>query len=100
MNYFHIRAFVQAIKNKTMDIHYQKSYDFTSTIDFISEESPGKYLFKILRREQEYFWDPEEDECCVIVEDGKVVEYDDYASEPSEEEKQAMCSMLKEMKLI
>ena len=83
-----------------MRVHYQKSYDFTSDIEYLGEENPGEHYFKITRREDENFWGVSEDECCVLVENGKVEGFEGYSEIPCFEEEVAMMTILKNEKKI
>ena len=83
-----------------MRVHYQKCYDFTSEVEYLGEENPGEHYFKITRREDENFWDPADDECIVLVENGKVDGYEGYSEHPCDEEQQAMWTILKEKNII
>ena len=81
-------------------ITWQKCYDMESEIEYLGEENPGEHYFSIKRREYEGFWDTEEDECYALVEDGTVVDYDGYDSYPSDEERQAIWTILREKNII
>ena len=83
---------------KTID--YEIHYDLSVEITYLGEENPGEHFFSIKRRETEGFWDTEEDECYALVEDGTVVDYDGYDSYPSDEERQAIWTILKEKDII
>jgi hypothetical protein len=81
-------------------ISWQKCYDFDSEIEYLGEENPGEHYFKITRRETESFFDPEDDECFVLVEDRKVVDFEGYSSHPSDEELEVMEKILMEKNII
>jgi hypothetical protein len=79
---------------------WQKCYDIESEITYLSEENPGEHYFKIIRRETECFFDPEEDECILLLEDGIVVGFEGYSSYPTIEEEVVMKLILKEKNII
>lgn len=81
-------------------LHWQKVYDMESEIEYLGEENPGEHYFSIKRRESEGFWDAEEDECFVLVEDRKIVDFDGYSTHPSDEELEVMEKVLKEKNII
>ena len=81
-------------------LHWQKVYDMESEIEYLGEENPGEHYFSIKRRESEGFWDAEEDECFVLVEDHKIVDFGGYSSHPSDEELEVMEKVLKEKNII
>ncbi len=81
-------------------ISWQKCYDFDSEIEYLGEENPGEHYFSIKRRESEGFWDAEEDECFVFVEDHKIVDFDGYDTHPSDEELEVMEKILMEKNII
>lgn len=81
-------------------VHWQKCYDLQSEIEYLGEENPGEHYFKITRVESESFFDPEDDECFIYVEDGKLVDTDGYDTYPSEYELDLMESMLKEKNIL
>ena len=92
-------------KSKQMKatVEYQRTYDFTSVIEYLEEVNPGEYMFKITRRETESFWDPEEDECIALVgknESGFDVDFEGYSTYPNEEEGAAIYNILKQMNII
>lgn len=81
-------------------LHWQKCYDMESEIEYLGEENPGEHYFSIKRRESEGFWDAEEDECFVLVEDRKIVDFDGYSTHPSDEELKVMEKVLMEKNII
>jgi hypothetical protein len=85
------------MKHKTT---WQKCYDIESEIEYLGEENPGEHYFSIVRREDENLFDPEEDECYVLVEDSKIVGYEGYSSHPSREEEYVMERVLMEKNII
>lgn len=81
-------------------INWQKSYDIQSEIEYLDEENPGEHYFSIVRRDDENLFDPEDDECCALVQDDKLVGYEGYSSFPSEEEQKVMERILMEKNII
>ena len=81
-------------------ITWQKCYDMESEITYLGESNPGEHYFSINRRESEGFWDVEEDECYLLLEDGIVVGFEGYSSYPSEEEESVMKGILKQLSKI
>ena len=81
-------------------ISWQKCYDFDSEIEYLGEENPGEHYFKITRRETESFFDPEDDECFVLVRDRMVDGYEGYSTYPSDEEQEAIEKILMEKNII
>lgn len=79
---------------------WQKCYDIESEIEYLGEENPGEHYFKIVRRETECFFDPEEDECYLLLEDGIVTGFEGYSMYPSIEEEGTMKVILSEKKII
>jgi hypothetical protein len=79
---------------------WQKCYDIESEIEYLGEENHGEHHFSIKRRETEGFWDVEEDECYLLLEDGIVVGFEGYSSYPSPEEEGTMKVILSEKKII
>lgn len=79
---------------------WQKCYDIESEIEYLGEENPGEHYFKIVRRETECFFDPEEDECSLLLEDGIIVGFEGYSSYPSVEEEDVMKGILISLKII
>lgn len=84
----------------TFKTTWQKVYDMESEITYLGEENPGEHYFSINRRETEGFWDTEDDECYVLVEDNKIVDYEGYSTYPSDEEKESMERMLMHFNII
>lgn len=78
---------------------WQKCYDIESEIEYIGEENPGEHYFKITRRETENFFDPEEDECFVLLHEGNI-DFEGYSSYPSIEERTVVYEILKEKKIL
>lgn len=72
---------------------WQKCYDMESEIEYLGEHNSGEHYFKIVRKELESLWGPEEDECFALIEDGVVV-FEGYAYYPSPEEVAAMKEVL------
>lgn len=81
-------------------ISWQKCYDMESEIRYLGEENPGEHYFSINRRETEGFWDNEEDECYVLVENHDIVGYEGYSTYPSDEEMAHMEKVLMEKNII
>ena len=79
---------------------WQKCYDIESEIEYLGEENPGEYYFKITRRETEGFWDVEEDECYYLVKDRMLVGIEGYDAIPSDEEQEMMEKILMEKNII
>tara|TARA_R110000868_G_scaffold147485_1_gene368981 strand:+ start:431 stop:688 length:258 start_codon:yes stop_codon:yes gene_type:complete len=79
---------------------WQKCYDIESEIEYLGEENHGEHYFKIVRRETENFFDPEEDECYLLLEDGIIVGFEGYSSYPSPEEECMMKVILIEKNII
>ena len=81
-------------------ISWQKCYDMESEITYLGEENPGEHYFKIVRRESENFFDPEDDECCYLVKNRMVQGIEGYDALPSEEEQEMMEKILMENNII
>ena len=86
--------------NTPVKTTWQKCYDIESEIEYLGEEKPGEHHFKIVRRETESFFDPEDDECCLLLEDGIIVGFEGYSSYPSPEEEVMMKVILIEKNII
>ena len=89
-----------ATYNNKRVVHYERSYEFTSEIEFVAEGERGEFWFNIERRLDENFWSPAEDECCVLVEDGVIVGYEGYSEYPNETESTVMSDILREKQII
>jgi|LakMenEpi03Aug12_release.lakeMendotaPanAssembly.Ray.scaffolds.fasta_scaffold1376680_1 hypothetical protein len=79
---------------------WQKCYDIESKIEYLGEKNPGEHYFRITRLECESFSDPEDDECFIYVEDGKLIDVEDYDTYPSECELDLMENLLKEKNIL
>jgi hypothetical protein len=75
-------------------VTYQKCYDFRSEITYLGEENPGEHYFSIVRREEDNFWDPVEDECYALMDGEILVGFEGYAEYPNRDEEEAMRKIL------
>tara|TARA_R110000868_G_scaffold382907_1_gene649581 strand:+ start:213 stop:473 length:261 start_codon:yes stop_codon:yes gene_type:complete len=85
----------------THKVNWQKVFDIESEIELIGMGGETcEWIFKVTRREDNAFFEPEVDDITAYVEDGRIVDFDYEIHFPTEEEQELMEKILMEKNII